>query len=231
MSRIIYTRTGDSGDTSLACGSRLPKDDLRIDAYGTVDELSSVLGVISALFHKLNKREKQRWAPQEAFIEWAQDKLFTLSSMIATANLPAGNMPTLDDEDVRFLEGAIDEMEADLPELKNFILPGGSELVSFIHLARTICRRAERVCTTLNREAPLNPVILPFINRLSDHLFVLARWVAFERHEEEKIWMGRKYPQTKSSRVKTRKALAEKLLSQGEPEQLTLFEDDNPKSE
>lgn len=225
MSHVIYTRTGDEGDTSLACGRRLPKDDLRIDAYGTIDELSSVLGVVSALLAKLNKREKERWTAHLAFIEWVQDKLFTLSSMIATANLPAGNMPELTAEDVALLERHIDDMEAELPELRHFILPGGSELVSFIHLARTICRRAERVCTTLSRETPLHPNLLPFLNRLSDDLFVLARWVAHQRGEAEKIWLGRKHPE-KITRVATREqALAQKMLKGNEGiEQLTLFD-------
>jgi cob(I)alamin adenosyltransferase len=228
MSPVIYTRTGDHGDTSLACGKRLPKDDLRIEAYGSIDELSSALGVVSALFHKLNKREHHRWAAQEALIEWIQDKLFTLSSMIATVNLPAGNLPEVSEADIKILEDHIDEMEQQLPELRNFILPGGSELVSFIHLARTICRRAERICTTLDREIPLNPLILPFMNRLSDELFVLARWVSHTRGEAEKIWVGRKRPENRRrGRIRTtQRDLALKLLPESEPDgqQLTLFE-------
>lgn len=198
MSRAIYTRTGDFGDTSLACGYRLSKDDPRIEAYGTIDELSSVLGIVSALFAKLGKEEPknaEQWEAQIALIEWIQDKLFTLSTMIAAANLPAGNLPQLAEEDVDFLERCIDDAERDLPELRNFILPGGSELVSFIHLARTVCRRAERTCARLAKEVPLHPLILPFLNRLSDELFVFARWVAQQQGEKEKIWMGRKHPE------------------------------------
>jgi cob(I)alamin adenosyltransferase len=225
MSHVIYTRTGDQGDTSLACGRRLPKDDLRIESYGTIDELSSILGVVAALFHKLGKKDKQRWAAQIAHIEWIQDKLFTLSGMIATANLPQGNMPELLTEDVAYLERHIDEMEQELPELRNFILPGGSELVSFIHLARTICRRAERACTTLNRESSLHPVILPFLNRLSDELFVLARWVCYQRGEEEKIWLGRKHPENKTTRIKkAREDMLGKLLHKEDGLQLNMFE-------
>ncbi len=226
--RIIYTRTGDQGATSLACGQRLPKDDLRIDAYGTLDELSSVLGVISAYFKKMQKKKPALWMHQEALIEWIQDKLFTLSSMIATANLPAGNMPQLLPEDVTFLESNIDDMERDLPELRHFILPGGSEVVSFIHLARTICRRAERVCTTLNRQAPLAPEILPFLNRLSDELFVLARWVGYQLGEAETIWIGRQPPEPGKahSRISRRQALAEKMIQDAEDgsTQLRFFE-------
>lgn len=195
MSPVIYTRTGDAGDTSLACGHRIPKDDLRIEAYGTIDELSSVLGVISALFTQQSQSEGRDWEAQETFVEWMQDRLFTLSGMIATVNLPAGNMPELLQEDVHYLEQRIDEMARSLPELHHFILPGGSEVVSFIHLARTICRRSERICASLNREIPLNPVILPFLNRLSDTLFVLARWTGYQRGEKEKIWLGRKLPE------------------------------------
>ncbi len=225
MARVIYTRTGDKGDTSLACGSRLPKDDLRIEAYGTLDELSSILGVVSSLLHKMNKKERQRWAGQQALIEWIQEKLFTVSSMIATANLPASTMPVVEEADVLLLEQHIDGMEQDLPELRNFILPGGSELVSFLHLARTVCRRAERICTSLDREAPLNPVILPFLNRLSDDLFVMARWFCYVRGEEEKIWMGRKAPETHQSKGRARQDLVEKLLKQEDGiEQLTLFQ-------
>ncbi len=224
MSRVIYTRTGDQGDTSLACGQRLPKDDLRIDAYGTIDELSSVLGVVSALLAKLNKPDGALCYDQVVFIEWVQDKLFTLSSMIATANLPAGNLPELLAEDVAFLERHIDEMEVGLPELRNFILPGGSELVSFIHLARTVCRRSERVCTALGREIKLNPVMLPFLNRLSDDLFVMARWVCYQTNEEEKVWLGRKQPAPRASRCNTREIVAHKLLREDPIEQLQLFD-------
>jgi cob(I)alamin adenosyltransferase len=191
--QAIYTKTGDQGQTSLACGSRLPKDDYRIEAYGTLDELSSLLGVVASLLVP-SASKKFDGPAQILIIEWMQDKLFTLSSMIATANLPAGNLPHLSTEDVEFLEMLIDAMEKELPELKHFILPGGSQLVSFIHLARTVCRRAERICARLDREATLDPIILPFLNRLSDELFVFSRWVAFQNNEPEKIWLGRKRP-------------------------------------
>ncbi len=223
MSRNIYTRTGDSGETSLACGQRLPKDDLRIEAYGTLDELSSVLGVVAALLGKLEHQDKGKWKAYVELIEWLQDKLFTLSSMIATANLPAGNMPELLEEDVVFLEKLIDKLEADLPALKNFILPGGGELVSFIHLARTICRRAERICSRLDREAALHPVILPFLNRLSDAMFVFARWVCYQLKEPEKVWLGRKQPEHSLGRPSTSESLAKKLLHEDDAEQLGLF--------
>jgi len=218
----IYTRTGDQGDTSLACGRRLPKDDLRIDAYGTIDELSSILGVVSSLIQRLDSADPA-WSALMTTIEWVQDKLFTLSSMIATANLPAINMPSLAAEDVAFLEHHIDAMEQELPELKNFILPGGSDLVSFIHLSRTVCRRAERVCTSLDRELPLNPLLLPFLNRLSDHLFVMARWVGNKQGEAEKIWLGRKRPDSITQQAHLREELAEKMLHDGNNEQLSLF--------
>jgi cob(I)alamin adenosyltransferase len=187
----IYTKTGDGGNTSLACGRRLPKDDLRIEAYGTIDELSSVLGVVGATLGRLRKVGPWRNELLE-HLDWLHDRLFTLSSMIATANLPTSNMPTLSTEDVDRIERHIDTLEQQLPELRNFILPGGSEPVSYLHLARTVCRRAERVCTTLDREEKLNAEILAFLNRLSDDLFVTARYVAHQRGEGEKIWKGRR---------------------------------------
>lgn len=225
MPRAIYTRKGDQGDTSLACGSRLPKDDLRIEAYGTLDELSSVLGVVSALLKGEGKpAETPDWGVTlQAFIEWIQDKLFTMASMVATANLPAGNLPEITPEDVAFLERHIDEMESELPELRHFILPGGSELVSFIHIARTVCRRAERVFTTLSRKTSLNPVILPFLNRLGDELFVLARWVCYRRGEQETVWLGRKHPESNDLRVAKHCKLIEKLLQEEGAQQLQLF--------
>jgi cob(I)alamin adenosyltransferase len=209
MSPVIYTRTGDSGETSLASGARISKDDPRVEAYGTVDELSSVLGVVSALLEKQSRLERPDFTPPVElveFIEWIQDKLFVLSGMLAMGDMPEGNGPTLESGDILFLERHIDAMETALPALRNFILPGGSEVVSFIHLARTVCRRAERHCTGLKRHAGLNPLILSFLNRLSDDLFVFARWVGFQNGETEKIWLGRKRPEGKMARFTTREA-------------------------
>jgi cob(I)alamin adenosyltransferase len=189
----IYTKTGDDGTTSLACGSRLPKDDMRIESYGAVDELSSALGVVIAGFETDTER-LDLWQPQIDYLEWVQERLFTLSSMLATVNLPTGNMPTVTEDDTALLEGHIDALQAEVPELRNFILPGGGQAASYLHMARTICRRAERNCTTLDREESLDPIILPFLNRLSDDLFVMSRWVAYQSGNPEKIWLGRKHP-------------------------------------
>ena len=218
----IYTKTGDEGDTSLACGSRLGKDDVRVEAYGNIDELSSVLGVVSSLLMKSKRNQKTLWAQQRELMEWVQEKLFTLSSMLACVNLPSGRNPEVEVADIELLERCIDEMETELPELRNFIIPGGSELVSFVHLARTVCRRSERSCTSLDREQKLHPVILPFLNRLSDFLFVFGRWCAYQLGEPEKIWLGRKFPNVKR-RVMSQQALAEKLSGHDAAEQLTLF--------
>jgi cob(I)alamin adenosyltransferase len=218
----IYTKTGDDGDTSLACGSRLGKDDVRVEAYGNIDELSSVLGVVSSLLMKPKRVQRSMWSQQKELMEWVQEKLFTLSSMLACVNLPSGRNPEVEIADIELLERCIDEMETELPELRNFILPGGSELVSFIHLARTVCRRSERSCTSLDRQQKLHPVILPFLNRLSDFLFVFGRWCAYQLGEPEKIWLGRKFPDVKR-RVMSQQALAEKLSGNDVTEQLTLF--------
>lgn len=220
----IYTKTGDDGDTSLGCGGRISKNDLRVDAYGTLDELSSVLGVVTALLLK-NQAVIDHVDYYQQWMEWLQEKLFTLSSMLATANLPASTMPQLDLEDVGYLEQQIDQMESQLPPLKNFILPGGNELVSFIHLARTVCRRSERVCTALDREAKLEPVVLPFLNRLSDFLFVFARWTNEQLGEPEKIWLGRKHPE-QQQRIMSHEELALRLAGEETPQQLPLFTDD-----
>src|SRR5690606_3939658 len=131
-------------------------------------------------------------APLREHLIWIQRRLFNLASMIATQNLPSSTMPTLTMEDVGYLEGHIDALDATLPTLKNFILPGGSPPIGYLHLARTVCRRAERACYSLSRQESFSPVILPFLNRLSDDLFVSARWVAKERGEEDTLWLGRK---------------------------------------
>jgi cob(I)alamin adenosyltransferase len=130
-------------------------------------------------------------------LEWVQHRLFSLSSMLATVNLPTSTLPSVSPEDIAYLEAYIDRMNEDLPELKNFILSGGSLPVSYLHLARTVCRRAERVCTLLHRDEPLHPLILSFLNRLSDDLFMMARWVGFQYGESDKLvsrWVGMEQP-------------------------------------
>lgn len=179
----IYTKTGDTGATSLFGGKRLSKADLRIESYGTVDELNSYMGLLRD--QEVNQKRKN------VLIE-IQDRLFTLGSMLATE---PGNtkvkIPTLREEDVVFLEKQIDEMELRLPEMKSFVLPGGHPSVSFGHVARTVCRRAERLVVALHEIETVDLLIVRYLNRLSDYLFVLCRVMTQELGAEEVPWKPR----------------------------------------
>src|SRR4051812_40793235 len=163
----IYTKTGDEGTTSLFGGTRVLKSDLRIDTYGTVDELNSYVGLVRD--QEVNQKRK------EVLVE-IQDRLFTIGSILATA---PGNtkvkIPSLAETDIQFLEKEIDAMEAELPAMKYFVLPGGHQSVSFCHVARTVCRRAERLTIELSQQQPTDVLVIPYLNRLSDYLFVLSR--------------------------------------------------------
>lgn len=176
----IYTRTGDQGDTSLFGGKRVLKSDLRIDAYGTVDELNACIAVVRD--QEVNKK-------REHFLIQVQDRLFTIGSMLATV---PGNttvrIPHLDTTDVASLEEAIDQMEVHLEPLRNFILPGGHISISHCHVARTVCRRAERKIVALIQAEPVDQLIIRYVNRLSDYLFVLARAMAEELNVKETPW-------------------------------------------
>lgn len=167
----IYTRKGDSGDTSLFGGDRVPKSDARVEAYGTVDELNSALGVAIAALPE----ELKDWRDRLAAI---QSDCFTLGAMLATPGAGAAkpeHIPELAEFRVEFIEGWIDQLELELPPLKVFVLPGGSEPAAALHLARSVCRRAERCVVTLARGDRVEPVVLKYLNRLSDLLFTLAR--------------------------------------------------------
>jgi cob(I)alamin adenosyltransferase len=179
MASKIYTKTGDDGTTGLFGGARLPKHHVRIEAYGTVDELNAVIGLLMTA-HAYQEANK--------FLERIQSLLFTIGSNLASD--PAKEMIThgLQEEDIHRIESAIDDMQLVLPPLKNFILPGGSQSVSIAHVARTICRRAERRCVALAQEEYVEPVILLFLNRLSDYFFVFARWLAMKEGVEEIKW-------------------------------------------
>jgi cob(I)alamin adenosyltransferase len=182
----VYTRTGDAGQTRLAGGQRVWKDDLRVEAYGTVDELNAVIGVVRA-FHA--RRRRRRADRLDAELEWMQHRLFDLGGLLATApgeKFP--NMPRLTNEDVQRLEQLIDDCQRELTPLKEFILPGGGVVPSLLHQARTICRRAERICVRLSRHETVEAVHLAFLNRLSDALFVLARWVGKLNRQPEFLW-------------------------------------------
>jgi cob(I)alamin adenosyltransferase len=180
----IYTRKGDDGDTSLAGGQRVPKDALRIQAYGTVDELNSQLGV--ALTCALSARLAEE-------LPAIQNELFHLGSDLAFLEEDKAkfSIPQIEARHVTKLEGLIDELTAVVGPLENFILPGGSVGAAQLHVARTICRRAERMVITLAREDAVGPHVIPYLNRLSDALFVMARYENFDKAVPEPLWDSR----------------------------------------
>ena len=177
----IYTKTGDEGMTGLGGGSRVPKDSARVEAYGTVDELNSQLGV--ALATGLSDR-------LVAELALVQNELFDLGADLATpADSQARHpVPTVQARHIELLEALIDELNEVVGPLANFLLPGGSPGAADLHVARTICRRAERVATRLGREEPIGPTVLPYLNRLSDALFVMARYENHVRGVAEPLW-------------------------------------------
>jgi cob(I)alamin adenosyltransferase len=184
----VYTRTGDAGKTRLAGGQQVWKDSLRVEAYGIVDELNSLVGVVRA-FNAEKAATHTQAARLEEELRWVQNKLFDIGGILATApGQSFKNMPQVTAQDVTLLEQLIDECQKDLAPLKEFILPGGGKVSGLLHQARTVCRRAERVCVRLSREELVDPIILKFVNRLSDTLFVLARWVAKTQGETEFLW-------------------------------------------
>jgi cob(I)alamin adenosyltransferase len=179
----IYTKTGDKGSTSLIGGTRVSKGNIRISAYGTVDELNSYIGML---------RDQDVNAKRRDLLKEIQDRLFTIGSHLAT-DFEASNktLPDLNDSDVKLLEDQMDAMDKILPELRYFILPGGHPSVSFAHLARTVCRRAERLIVELNDIDEVESQIITYMNRLSDFLFVLGRLMAQELQVEEVKWFPR----------------------------------------
>jgi cob(I)alamin adenosyltransferase len=179
----IYTKTGDQGTTSLFGGKRVSKADLRIETYGTIDELNSWLGVI---------RDQEVNAKRSEPLIAIQDRLFTIGSILATE---PGNtkvkIPFLSESDIEFLEKEIDAMEAALEPMRFFVLPGGHQSVSFCHVARTVCRRAERLTIALNAVEAVAPLVIKYLNRLSDYLFVLSRKMTAELGSLETPWKPR----------------------------------------
>jgi cob(I)alamin adenosyltransferase len=184
----VYTRTGDAGKTRLAGGQQVWKDSLRVEAYGAVDELNASVGVVRVV--NTDMKGESRAAQQlEDELRWVQNKLFDVGSILATApGQMFKNMPQVTAQDVLRLEKLMDRCQKDLEPLKEFILPGGGKVSGFLHQARTICRRAERVCVALSKAEPIDPAIIKFLNRLSDALFVLGRWVAKTQGEPEFLW-------------------------------------------
>ncbi len=182
----IYTKTGDNGTTALYGGTRVLKNDLRIEAYGTVDELNSYLGLI---------RDQKEAAKDREFLIEIQKNLFHIGAILATppekAVLKNGKqrLDVTKMTSEQRLEKAMDKMNEDLPEMTHFVLPGGQLVVSYCHIARCVCRRAERFIVSLHNEEEVAPVVLKYINRLSDYLFVLARKLAFDNDVEEIKWV------------------------------------------
>jgi cob(I)alamin adenosyltransferase len=184
----VYTRTGDKGTTRLAGGQVVSKDHLRIETYGTVDELNSIVGLTLAFTEDLPKKLSQG-RRLKAELREIQSRLFDIGGILAT---PPGqrfpNMPEITISDVRHLEQLMDRCQKELKPLKEFILPGGGKVAGFLHQARTVCRRAERLCVKLNRQETVPPTVLQYLNRLSDAFFVLARWIAHAQKEPETLW-------------------------------------------
>ena len=187
----IYTKTGDKGTTALFGGTRVPKHNLRIESYGTVDELNSYIGLI--------RDQKIDLKIIESLIK-IQNELFTLGAMLATPPekevLKNGkqrlNIPKVTASSIEYLEKEMDSMNLELPQMTNFILPGGNQTVSFCHIARCVCRRAERLVTALNETESINPDVLTYLNRLSDYLFVLARKLTKDLSAKEIAWIPEK---------------------------------------
>jgi cob(I)alamin adenosyltransferase len=184
----VYTKSGDAGRTRLAGGQEVWKDSLRVEAYGTVDELNSVIGLARAWNAEQPDHVKTK-STLEEYLRWIQNKLFDLGGLLATApGETFKNMPVVTADHVVRLERLIDACQEDLEPLKEFILPGGGKVSGFLHQARTVCRRAERLCVSLSREEDIPAELVRFLNRLSDALFVLARWTAKNQGEPEYLW-------------------------------------------
>jgi cob(I)alamin adenosyltransferase len=185
MSLKIYTKTGDLGKTSLIGGTKVPKSHIRIESYGTVDELNSYIGLVSDYLND---------AGTKLILKEIQDRLFTIGSSLACDpdKEPLMKIPDLKESDINLLEREIDKMNDVLPQMKNFILPGGDVAVSTTHVARCVCRRAERICVNmLENEMFVELLVIKYLNRLSDYLFVLARYVAHLLNVAEIPWKAR----------------------------------------
>ncbi len=180
----IYTKTGDKGQTSLFGGKRVSKADLRIESYGTLDELLSYIGLLR------DQEVNQEF--EELLIE-IQDRLFTIGSELATPPEKGKTKrhPDLFESDIELLEKEIDRLDEELPPIKFFVLPGGHQSVSFAHLSRNVCRKAERLIVALNEVEPVNELILQYVNRLSDYLFTLSRYMSMKLNAKEIPWKPR----------------------------------------
>jgi cob(I)alamin adenosyltransferase len=179
----IYTKTGDNGQTSLVGGTRVSKTELRIEAYGTVDELNSYVGLL---------RDQEINDDRKDILKEIQDRLFTIGSILASEpEQTKKRIPDLHESDIELLEKEMDNMDENLEPMRFFILPGGHQSVSFGHLARTVCRRAERIVLRLAQETEVNELVIKYLNRLSDYLFVLCRMMIKDLNIEEISWKPR----------------------------------------
>jgi cob(I)alamin adenosyltransferase len=184
----VYTRTGDRGDTALVGGKRVPKDSPRIDAYGTLDELNSIVG-LARVFNEESLDAGEAHQFLDEVLCQLQDELFDLGSELATPpEFFQEGMYRIGADEVTRLEKWIDQCQKDLEPLKSFILPGGGRIGAYLHQCRTVCRRAERDILRLSREEEINPNIIKYVNRLSDLFFVLSRWIAKQTGEQEYLW-------------------------------------------
>ncbi|HVM97833.1 MAG TPA: cob(I)yrinic acid a,c-diamide adenosyltransferase [Candidatus Acidoferrales bacterium] len=183
----VYTRTGDKGDTALVGGKRVAKDALRIEAYGTLDELNSIVG-LARVFNSEAPTAPARQRLDD-ILKRLQNELFDLGSELATPSEAAyEGMFRVGDAEIKALEELIDESQKDLEPLSSFILPGGGKVGAFLHQARTVCRRAERIVLRLGREEDIGSGPLTYLNRLSDLFFVLSRWISKQSGEPEFLW-------------------------------------------
>jgi cob(I)alamin adenosyltransferase len=185
----IYTRTGDKGLTALVGGRRVPKESGRLEAYGTIDELNSIVGIVRTYVPQYQAKFGAEYTWYSEMLRRVQNELFDVGSELATPDDGEyEGMHRMGEGEVKLLEQEMDRMQKDLQPLNSFTLPGGGVLNAFLHQARTVCRRAERVCWVLQREEPINASLMAYVNRLSDHLFVQSRWVAKRLDEPEYLW-------------------------------------------
>ncbi|HUO05647.1 MAG TPA: cob(I)yrinic acid a,c-diamide adenosyltransferase [Candidatus Binataceae bacterium] len=203
----IYTRTGDKGTTALVGGKRVSKESIRLEAYGTIDELNSIIGIVRTYLPDYRAKLGTDFDWYSEALRRIQNELFDVGSELATP--PDGEYPgmhKMGPGEVKKLEEEMDRMEKELEPLKSFTLPGGGILNAFLHQARTVCRRAERICWRLKREEDINDQLIVYVNRLSDHLYVQSRWVAKRLGEREYLWDRalRIEEEGKASRAKAR---------------------------
>jgi len=185
----IYTRTGDKGLTALVGGRRVPKESGRLEAYGTIDELNAIVGIVRTYVPQYQTKFGAEYSWYAEMLRRVQNELFDVGSELATPDdAEYEGMHRMGEGEVKLLEQEMDRMQKDLQPLNSFTLPGGGVLNAFLHQARTVCRRAERVCWILQREEPINASLMAYVNRLSDHLFVQSRWVAKRLDEPEYLW-------------------------------------------